>query len=194
MKTLQKIIDMMLYMQLIAQLYTYMMESSMETKNSPFYERLSISEAFVGARALRLTDIIGKQGDDFFREAGLVAPSRAISTILFIDHNGPSSLVEIAKALGEQHQLTAQRTTLLEDLLIVTRKPDPNDQRRKTFHLTDRGLREASLIEERCREAIEVFNDLNKELGFDMSAALEMGRKALAQRSLLERHRAKPVS
>ncbi len=160
-------------------------------KKRPFYELLSFDEAFVGARALSLTDLIGKQGDEFFQDAGLTTPSRTTSTILFIDHNGPSSLVEIARALGEQHQLTAQRTTLLEGLSIIKRKPDPNDQRRKTFHLTKRGAAEVALIEERCREAIGVFDDLNKELGFNLGAALDAAQKALSQRSMMERLKTK---
>ncbi|MEO9467484.1 hypothetical protein [Parasphingorhabdus sp.] len=159
----------------------------MELKNRPFYERLSFDEAFVGARALRLTELIGRQGDEFFQDVGLTAPSRTTSTILFIDHNGPSSLVEIARGLGEQHQLTAQRTTLLEDLSIIKRKPDPNDQRRKIFHLTKRGAAEVVLIEARCREAINVFDDLNNELGFNLGVALDAAQKALSQRSMMER-------
>lgn len=156
-------------------------------ENRPFYERLSLDKAFVGARALRLTDLIGKQGDEFFQDAGLTAPSRATSAILFIAHNGPSSLVEIARALGEQHQLTAQRTTLLEELSIIKRKPDPNDHRRKTFHLTKRGEAEVVLIEERCRDAIEVFESLNEELGFNLGKVMDAAQKALSQRSILER-------
>ncbi|MFK7842702.1 MAG: hypothetical protein AB8B54_10590 [Sphingorhabdus sp.] len=159
----------------------------MERAKRPFYEELSLGKAFVGARALRLTDQIGRQGDAFFQNAGLMTPSRATSTILFIAHNGPSSLVEIARALGEQHQLTAQRTTLLEGLSIIKRKPDPNDQRRKTFHLTKRGMAEVSLIEERCRKAIGVFDDLNQELGFDLGAMLDAAEQALSRRPMIER-------
>lgn len=159
----------------------------MKLQNRPFYERLSVDEAFVGARALNLTNLIRSQGDEFYQAAGLTAPSRTTSTILFLDHNGPSSLVEIARALGEQHQLTAQRTSLLEELSIVERKPDIHDKRRKTFHLTRRGAAEVALIEKRCSEAIELFNDLNKELGFDLGAALDAAYKALSKRSMIER-------
>lgn len=159
----------------------------MDQRKRPYYERLAIDEAFVGARAARLTNIIGEQGDEFFEAAGLTVPSRASSTILFINKNGPSSLVEIARALDEQHQLTAQRTQLLEKISIVVRKPDPNDRRRKTFHLTKHGAAEVALIERRCRQAIRIFDALNQELGFNLSAALDAAHNCLLKKSMMER-------
>ncbi|MEL7198205.1 MAG: hypothetical protein AAGL10_07800 [Pseudomonadota bacterium] len=159
----------------------------MTANKRPFYKRLPYDQAFIGARAMRLSNIIARQGDEYYEGAGLTVPSRTTSTILFIGNNGPSSLVEIARALGEQHQLTAQRTALLEDLSILQRKSDPNDQRRKLFELTKRGAAEAAFAEDLCRKVMDVLDDLNNELGFDLGEALDAAYRALSRKSLIER-------
>lgn len=174
-------------MQLIAQLHTQFQDLLVEIHKHPFHQRLPYDRAFVGARAMRLSNIIARQGDEYYEAAGLTVPSRTTSTILFIDNNGPSSLVEIARALGEQHQLTAQRTALLEDLAILQRKVDPNDQRRKLYQLTKRGAAQAALIENLCRKVMDVLDDLNNELGFDLGEALDAAHRALSRSSLTER-------
>jgi len=155
--------------------------------NNPFYEQLSINSAFLGARTQRLSDLISEQGNAFFRDVGLVVPVRCNSTILFLHNCGPSSLVEIARALDLPHQLVAQRTSLLEEFSILTRKADPNDQRRRTFHLTRKGKREADRIEQRCRDAIEVFENVNKELGVNLGKILDAAHAALSHQTMLDR-------
>lgn len=155
--------------------------------NRTFYEQLPIASSFTGARAQRLASLISEQGDAFLEAAGLVTPARCVSTILYLDHNGPASLVEIARALDEQHQLTAHRAKQLENLSIVTREADPNDQRRRTFHLTRKGKGEAKRVEARCRQAIDVFEDVSQEIGFDLNRVLDLAYEALKRRSMTGR-------
>ncbi len=154
---------------------------------TPFYAQLEIGSAFLGARAQRLAELISKQGDEFFQSAGIVVPVRSVSTILFLRHYGPSSLVQIAKALNEPHQVTAKRTALLETLSMVSCKADPNDGRRRVFQLTRKGNRESGLIEARCTDALRIFEDLNRELDLQLADALDAAYTALTHKSMLAR-------
>ena len=154
---------------------------------TPFYAQLPFGSAFLGARAQRLADLISDQGDKFFQTAGIVVPVRAVSTILYLKRNGPSSLVQIAKALNESHQLTAKRTSLLETLSMVSCRADPNDKRRRVFKLTRKGRRESELVEARCGDALRVFEGLNRELCLHLGDALDSAYAALTRKSMLAR-------
>lgn len=162
-------------------------------QNVPFYSKLPFQSAFVGARAQRLANLLDQQGSAFFDAAGSQTPIRCTSLILFLSVNGPASLVEIARAMGDDHQLTAHRMIQLESLSLVNRKPDPNDKRRRTFHLTGKGRTEAALLEERCRQSEHIFKRLNAELGFNLAEALDAAFDALSETSVGERSDKEPA-
>ncbi len=153
----------------------------------PFYLQLPIGEAFLGARVQRLADLLSKQGDAFFQQAGIAAPARTVSTLLCLRHRGPSSLVQIAHALNESHQLTAQRTSMLRSLVLVSCRADPKDKRRRVFALTAKGKREAESVEARCKDALRVFESLNRELDVHLGNALDAAFAALTKRSMIVR-------
>ncbi|MEP0449031.1 hypothetical protein [Parasphingorhabdus sp.] len=155
--------------------------------NSPFFEQLSVAPAFVGARAFRLANLISEQVQAFLKNADLVIPTQCVSLVLFLDKNGPASLVEIARALDEQHQLTAHRAKQLESLSLVRRKQDANDKRRRTFHLTQKGRVEAEKVEAVCRQGVEIFEDLSEELGCDLNRVLNSAHALLQQRPVVSR-------
>lgn len=154
---------------------------------APFYTRLPFGAAFLGARAQRLADLLTKQGDEFFRSAGIVVPVRSASTLLYVHNHGPSSLVQIAKGLNESHQLTAQRTDRLKSLAMVSSKADPKDKRRRLFALTSKGRREVKLVESQCERALEIFAQLERQIGFRLSEGLDAAYAALARESMLAR-------
>lgn len=157
------------------------------SRSVPFYSKLSIGSAFLGARTQRLANLVSSQGDEFFRAAGIVVPAQAVSTLLLLREYGPSSLVEVAAALNEPHQVTAKRTAQLQGLSMLTCKQDPNDGRRKLFRLTRKGNVESELVEARCKDALRVFEGLNRELDIQLGDALDAAYDALARNSMLSR-------
>ena len=54
-------------------------------------------------------------------------PSRSASTVLLLGSGKNLSAADIAKLLGEPHQLATQRVDLLITLGIVSRVDDPRD-------------------------------------------------------------------
>lgn len=149
--------------------------------------QLPIGSAFLGARAQRLVDVIAQQGGEFLQAGGIDVPVRAVSTLLYIHHSGPSSLVQIAKAQHESHQLTAQRISLLQQLSMLAGRVDAKDRRRRLFELTNKGKRQAVRVEARCAEAATVFEDLNGELSVDLGRVLDAAFVALVEKPMLSR-------
>jgi len=145
---------------------------------------LPVQSAFLGARLQRLANLISEQGNQFFANAGSVTPIHCVSTLLFLNSDGPASLMEIARAFDDQHQLTAHRIKQLEKLSLIIRKDDPNDKRRRTFHLTEKGKVEAKIIEKKCEQASLVFERLNEELGVNLTNALDLAYDALSEKSI----------
>ncbi len=96
-------------------------------------------------------------------------------------------MLERAKAQNESHQLTAKRTLLLESLSMVSCNADANDKRRRIFALTRKGKRESKLVEARCEDALQVFEELNRELDLHLGDALDSAYDALLQSSMLTR-------
>ncbi|MEO0576221.1 MAG: MarR family transcriptional regulator [Pseudomonadota bacterium] len=154
----------------------------------PFYLTLPFESAFVGARLQRLADLLETQGNAFFEAGGSATPARCASSVLFLDANGPASLVEIARAMKQDHQLTAHRIRQLSELGFVARKVDPHDSRKKILSLTRKGKAQADLLIERCQQAAQVFERLNVELGFNLAEALDAAFAALERKTIDERY------
>ena len=74
-----------------------------------FRDEHALKGAFVSNQLVRLVDLIALQGDDLLREAEITIPSRAVGCTLYIGDNEEVSLADIAKAMDDSHQLTAQR-------------------------------------------------------------------------------------
>ena len=84
-----------------------------------FVDSHRFSAAFVANQLERLVDVIVTQGNDMLDAAGIEFPSRTVSTVLFVGENEPTSTADIARALGQPHQLATQRVDLLIQIGII---------------------------------------------------------------------------
>ena len=178
------------YMQLIAQLIANMVVG-MAVKN--FRDEHALKGAFLSNKLLRLVDLIALQGDELLRDAEITIPSRAVACTLFIGDKGQVSLADIAEALDEPHQLSAQRVEGLIQLGLLERRDDPNDRRRKVLSLTRRGKAQYQLLLVRLAEIEQAFIDLYTEIKADLPTILENAIGALQRTPLLERIRKNAV-
>ena len=177
-------------MQLIAQFFEFIcfnLVTVVVAKN--FRDEHALKGAFVSNKLLRLVDLIALQGDDLLRDAEITLPSRAVAYTLFIGDKGQASLADIAKALDEPHQLSAQRVEGLIQLGLLERKDDPKDRRRKALSLTRKGKRQYQLLLVRLEEIEQALSDLYTEIGYDLPEILEAAIDALGRTPLLDRIR-----
>jgi DNA-binding MarR family transcriptional regulator len=149
--------------------------------------------AFAANTIDRLVNLIMEQGQELLREAGVGFPSRAASTVLLLGERGQLSAAEIAKELGQPHQLATQRIDLLIDLGIVARVSDPDDARRKVLSLTANGKKQFQRLKKCLVRAELVFAELFAEIGCDLSAVALRAMDALNGSSIASRARAQSL-
>ena len=155
-----------------------------------FLDSHPLRGAFVASSLERLAAVIVEQGDDLLRDAGLDFPSRAASTVLLLGEQTRMSAADLAKALGQPHQLVTQRVDLLIDLGIVSRTRDRGDARRRNLVLTSKGKRQFVGLKARLTLAQATFTALSAEIGCDIASAVLSAIAALERSSLLDRVRA----
>lgn len=152
-----------------------------------FRDEHPLQGAFLSNKLIRLVDLIGAQGTELLRDAGIELPSNTVALTLYVGDKGQASLVEIAKALDEVHQLSATRVDSLIHLGLMERRDDPTDRRRKALSLTSKGKAQYSLLLKRLSEIEAAMTGLYAEIGYDLPAILEAAMDALSRQSLLER-------
>ena len=140
--------------------------------------------AFVAHLADRLNNMIWTETQIYAHRAGIRAPLKTHSALLFLLRHGPASLSEIARTDGQSHQLLASRFDPLERGGLVERCVDPKDARRNPYRLTRSGREEARRVEAAIAVKAEAMRRLFVEMDQDLIAILE---------DALERLRVKPL-
>ena len=120
-------------------------------------------------------------------DAGLVFPSRAVSSVLVLGERGPMSTADIADALNQLHQVVTQRVDLLVSHGLVERVADPKDKRRKLLSLTPKGQVQYAHLREALARADAAFAALDQEVECDLIDLISRISKAFERASVLER-------
>jgi DNA-binding MarR family transcriptional regulator len=152
-----------------------------------FKSSISVNKAFMAKRVFDLYLLILKQAEEVYQNKGMLFPVIVSSTILFLASVKSASLSQTAKALGQPHQLIAQRIKILLKLKMISSSPDINDKRRTLYKLTGLGKKQGALLDDYCLEAAVAFNDLSGELGLDLHQLLNQACEALEQKSFAQR-------
>jgi len=155
-------------MRIFAQLFAYK-----RTVSAPLSFLGDLRPGFVAHLAERLVDAICAETQRFADAAGIVAPVKTHSALLYLLIRGPASLVEIARSDGQSHQLVASRLAPLEALGLVERMADPDDLRRKPYRLTEAGRDEAAKVRAAIAAHAAAQRELARETGLDLVALLD---------------------
>lgn len=150
-------------------------------------ESHQLAGAFLANTLERLSALIGEQGEDFLRHAGVEFPPRAVSTVLLLGESEPMSTADIARAVGRPHQLVSQRVDLLLELGVVSCTEDAGDARRKLLRLTPKGRTQFRRLVVQLALAQAAFQSLYDEIGADLMTAAVDAMAALRRSPLLER-------
>lgn len=143
--------------------------------------------AFVAHLAERLTEALCASSQSLADRAGLRAPSRTHSVLLFLLDQGTASVVEMARADGQSHQLLSSRIKPLEKAGLIERLADQTDARRRPYRLTQTGETEAVFIRVAIGEHARAMEGLFAETGVDLVAVLDDALEALRIKSLQTR-------
>lgn len=166
------------------------------SRQRSFVDSHAYFHAFVGNRLDRAVQLMNEQSGRVLSNAGIVLPPQSASCLVFIAEKESASAADIAAALDLPHQLVAQRLNALMGRGLVVRRADPNDGRRKILRLTPKGKTQIERLNTVLHDTNAVYEELNKELGVDVSAlALRLidtlDREPLEERILRRQARAR---
>lgn len=144
--------------------------------------------SFLGRLSEALSQRIEEQTRPLFDDAGIIVPVKSCSLLTALAEVGEASAADLARALGQSHQLVVQKCPALLRLGLITQNADLADARRKIFRLTDAGRDQLARIDAYAVRISEVYSKLFEEVG-DVHGAILRALKALADKPLSERIR-----
>ena len=144
--------------------------------------------SFLGRLSESQSQPIQEQTRPRFGEAGIIVPVRSCSLLTALRTAGEASAADLARALGQSHQLVVQKCPALLRLGLITQHADPADARRKIFRLTDAGRDQLTRIDAYSVRISDVYRTLFEEVG-DVHGAILKALDALDARPLSERFR-----
>ncbi len=142
--------------------------------------------SFLGRLSEALSMRIEEQTRPLFDDAGITVPVRSCSLLTALGEAGEASAAELARALGQSHQLVVQKCPALLRLGLITQHADPADARRKIFRLTDAGRDQLRRIDAYSVRISGIYRTLFEEVG-DVHGAILKALQALADKPLSER-------
>jgi DNA-binding MarR family transcriptional regulator len=151
------------------------------TEMADFFD--SYGPAFLGLQLLRLYEQVDRAGDLALEVSSVDVPSRIASSLVYLKHHGPTSVAELARALGTSHQLASQRVATLVENNLITKVADRNDRRSTLLRLSAKGRRLAAKVDELCQSGNDEYRSIFDEIGVDVNKCVIELRKVLERQS-----------
>jgi DNA-binding MarR family transcriptional regulator len=147
---------------------------------------IELDRTFLGRLSEQLSELIEQQSAEVFSGAGIVIPVKSSSLLGAIAMLGPVSVAELVRALDRSHQLIQQKMPKLLALGLVSRRPNPDDQRVILIEITDKGRAQLALLDELSPEFDRAYAEIEEAAGpvFD---AIKCTIAALKSRPLIDR-------
>ncbi len=120
---------------------------------------------FLGRAVERLSVLIADQSKIVFDKKGITIPVRSCSLMTVLAGLNKATASDLARELGQSHQLVMQKIPKLLRLDLVTFQPDEDDARKKIFHLTAEGERQLEKFEQCCDALRAAYQALFDEVG-----------------------------
>src|SRR5690242_6683082 len=106
----------------------------------------SLGKLALGSRLKALSDHFYGAADEVYRTLGAPIESRWLPVLRYLWDAGPSTVTDVANAIGQTHSAVSQLTDKLVRAGMVRRRRDPADRRRTVLALTDKAHRALSTL------------------------------------------------
>ena len=126
---------------------------------------IELNRTFLGRLSEQLSELIEQQSAEVFQRAGIVIPVKSSSLLGAIATLGPVSVADLVRALDRSHQLIQQKMPKLVALGLVSRRPDPNDQRVILIEITDSGREQLALLDGLDPEFERAYAEMEEDAG-----------------------------
>jgi DNA-binding MarR family transcriptional regulator len=147
---------------------------------------IELDRTFLGRLSEQLSELIEQQSAEVFKRAGLVLPVKSASLLGAVATLGPVSVADLVRALDRSHQLIQQKIPKLLTLGLISRRPDPNDQRAILIEITDKGREQLALLEGLAAAFDRAYAEMEEEAG-PVFEAIGRAIGALKSRPLIDR-------
>ena len=147
---------------------------------------IELDRTFLGRLSEQLSELIEQQSAEVFQRAGIVIPVKSSSLLGAIATLGPVSVAGLVRALDRSHQLIQQKVPKLVTLGLVSRRPDPDDQRVILIEITDRGREQLALLDRLDPEFDRAYAEMERDAG-PVFEGINRAIRALKSRPLIDR-------
>lgn len=148
-------------------------------------------KALLGKRAEDLSNLIEQQTQPIFDSLGIIVPIKSCSTLLTLLKLEQASLVDIAKQLGQSHQLVKQKLPKLIKLGLIKQNSDKEDKRRTLYSFTSKGKQQTHKIKEYLEQSTVLVDSISEEIGVDIFETIDKAIESMKNKSLWVRYRDK---
>jgi DNA-binding MarR family transcriptional regulator len=132
----------------------------------PAEDRLDISSiVFLGRLSERLSAVIEAQTLSVFNRMGVIIPARSCSLLVTLSKVESAAAADLARELGQAHQLVLQKLPKLVRLGLVTHSEDEHDARRRLFQVTRQGREQLKKFDRCCDLIARAYDGLFAEVG-----------------------------
>lgn len=147
---------------------------------------IELDRTFLGRLSEQLSELIEQQSAEVFKRAGVVIPVKSCSLLGAIATRGPVSIADLVRVLDRSHQLIQQKMPKLLTLELVSRRPDPDDQRVVLIEITAKGREQLALLDGLDPAFARAYAEMEQEAGpvFD---SIERAIGVLRSRPLIDR-------
>jgi DNA-binding MarR family transcriptional regulator len=149
-------------------------------------ELIELNRTFLGRLSEQLSDLIEQQSAEVFKRAGIVIPVKSSSLLSAIATLGPVSVADLVRALDRSHQLIQQKLPKLLTLGLISRRPDPDDQRVILIEVTDKGREQLALLDRVASEFDRAYAEIEEDAG-PVFQSIGRAIEALKSRPLIDR-------
>ncbi len=141
----------------------------------------------LSGRFKRLSDLIARQSDEFYKSQGIKLSSRCFPLFQLLDEHETLSVTKIAENLGQTHPAVSQMTKKLESENWLYHEMDAADERRRLIALTPQGYEILDQLKPLWDKLQKALNQVVDTSGYGLIENLQLLERELSRSSLKER-------
>jgi len=147
----------------------------------------SMGALALGSRLKRLSELLFRQGDEFYRQKGIDFQARCFPLLQLLCSHGSLSVTELAELLGQSHPAISQMSKKLQAQGWLYHEIDAKDERRRLLAVTPQGYELVDEMKPHWQKLKKVLDGILEVSQNDLINNIELMERALASSSLGER-------
>ncbi|MFN7984741.1 MAG: bifunctional helix-turn-helix transcriptional regulator/GNAT family N-acetyltransferase [Vicinamibacterales bacterium] len=136
----------------------------------------------IATRLRRLSDVLFAGVDQVYDARGFEVPSRCVPLLLLLRDNGPTSITDLARQLGQTHPAVSQLSRTLAASGLLVDRQDAADERRRLLALSPAAEALMERMADTWTAVVGAVEDLGASVCADLPALMTGIETALSRR------------